>query len=105
MVNKYLSYFYDADLLYGDYSDEYDAVTYYFDLPVELLNGEFPEADSTLISIELPQSSSFSAREASVQISPAIKGDGYAWSDYDLPYDVTQMLINLAINYIGFYAS
>lgn len=75
---------------------EYGTTTLYFIAPKEMLKGKYPEAESTEISIEFP-TGQMESKNASVMFSPTKDGEDYDWYDVDLPYDVIDRLINLAL--------
>ncbi len=74
--------------------DENGSVTYYFSAPVELLPGSYPEADSTMLSIETPlRYPSYGLVEG----SPVRDGECYDWREMNLPRDEVDALVALAI--------
>lgn len=75
--------------------DEYKTTTLYFSAPKELLKGQYPEAESMMISVEFPTSLP-EAKHASVLFSPAQHNQGYDWFDGDLSYSVIEKLFSLA---------
>ena len=85
----------------GYYSEEYDTVTYYYEVSADVLpEGEYDTAECAEISIEFPRSMPF-ARHASVMISPVEDYSAYDWSDIELPYEVIQHLIDIGVKQIG----
>ena len=85
----------------GYYSEEYDTVTYYYEVPVDIFpEGEYDSAECGEISIEFPRSMPF-ARHASVMISPMENDCAYDLCDIELPYELTQHLIDIGVKRIG----
>lgn len=93
----------DSQTKYEDRYDstEYDTTTLYFTGPTDLLNGNYPEAESATISVEFPKEHREPAF-ATVMISPCkfdeeTNGYGdYDWTDLDLPYEEIDKLFLLA---------
>lgn len=89
----------EFDERYDD--EEYGTTTLYFIAPKEMLNGKYPEAEHSEISIEFP-SNHIEARYASVQLSPTkyFEEDDcytdYDWCDIQLSYEEIEELIALA---------
>lgn len=86
------------------YNDEEEGMTtLYFTAPKEMLDGDYPEAVSMEISIELP-TDNMEARYASVEFSPTRylgEDDGYEdydWYDVEMPNEKIEELIDLARN-------
>lgn len=86
------------------YSKTYQSLTLYFEAPVALLNGRYPEADSAEISIEFPVNL-IEPAYARVMLSPTKSdGDGgssdYDWSDWDISYEDIDRLMDMATDVI-----
>ena len=80
------------------YIDEYyESITLYFIGPKEMVVGNYPEAESTTISVEFPINSPHS-ENATVMISPTKDGSDYDWSDAYFPEDEIDKLIKYAIS-------
>lgn len=81
--------------------NEYETTTYYFIIHKALLDflcpDKYPEADHGEISIEFPTNYP-EANMATVQISPIKDGYDYDWSDLNLPYEIIEKLMSLALN-------
>ena len=84
------------------YDDEEDGTTtLYFTAPKEMLDGDYPEAVSMEISIELP-TDNMEAMYASVSLSHTryVEEDDvyedYDWYDVLMPYEEIEALIDLA---------
>lgn len=75
----------------------YESTTLYFIGPKEMVVGNYPEAESTTISIEFPINSPHS-EDATVMISPTKYGSDYDWSDVYFPEDEIEKLIKYGIS-------
>lgn len=86
-----------SKILYTDIfvDEENESKTFYFTAPKEMLNGKYPEAESTVISIEVPLNC-LSVKYASVQRSPVLNGQCYDWHDVALTYNDVGALLTLA---------
>lgn len=109
---------YDIEADESYYSPEFETMTYYFTADKSLINelfpDKYPEAVSTEISVEIPVSS-YEARNASVMVSPTEEYNDSLldsdWSDYNLPYEEIEKLLDLAkepvvlmeMDYKGYY--
>lgn len=81
-------------------SDEYETMTLYFIAPKEWLDGLYPDAVHTEISVEYPLNYP-EASAATVMVSPKrdLGEDGYEdydWSDLELPLSDIEALIRMA---------
>ncbi len=76
-------------------NDEYKTRTLYFDAPKSLLDGRYPEADAAEISVEFPIDSP-ETKNCSVSLSPVKDGSSYDWTDWDIPYEDVEKLLDLA---------
>ena len=82
-------------------SDEYGTTTLYFIAPKKMLDGKYPEAEHTEISIEFPTSQP-EAQYATVMFSPSRYSEeaegftDYDWYDVDMPYEDIEALMQLA---------
>lgn len=83
------------------YDDGEGMTTLYFTAPKELLDGDYPEAVSMEISVELP-TDKMEAKYADVSLSPTryIEEDDsyedYDWYDVVMSYEDIEELIDLA---------
>ena len=81
--------------------DDHNTTTLYFTAPKEMLNGEYPEADSMTISVEFP-TDHMEACCASAMYSPTAynpEEDGYSdydWHDMDISYEDIERLFKKA---------
>lgn len=73
-------------------SEEYETTTLYFIAPRELVSEKHPKAESAEISIEFPTNNP-EPSYATVMLSPTMDGVDYDWTDYELPYDIVEMLM------------
>ena len=73
-------------------NEEYGNTTLYFIGPKEMIIKDYPEAESTEISIEFPTSIPHS-EYATVMISPTKDGLDYDWSDkYFIPEEIDNLI-------------
>lgn len=97
MIDKRIEF----DERYDD--EEEGTTTLYFTAPKEMLDGDYPEAVSMEISVELP-TDDMEARYASVEFSPTRyveEDDGYEdydWYDVEMSNEDIEALIDLARN-------
>ncbi len=74
---------------------EFNTITLYFVAPVELLEGQYPEAESMEISVEFPTNRS-EVKYARVMGSPTKNGSDYDWFDLNMSYGEIEELMELA---------
>lgn len=84
-------------------SKEFNATTLYFIAPKEWLDGFYPEAIHSEISVEYPLGFIPDAHEVTVMMSPTrVDEDGnsedYGWFDVELAYSDIEALLSLAEN-------
>ena len=74
---------------------EANTVTLYFIAPVDMLDGNYPDAESMEISVEFPAGKP-EAGYAEVMFSPTKDGEDYDWFNVNIPLDEIEALIELA---------
>jgi len=78
----------------------YGTTTLYFTAPVEMLDGEYPDAESTEICVEFPTDMPY-AEESTVMLSPTKDGLDYDWFDAGMAYEEIEALIALAEKFVS----